>query len=247
MTGETTINELSRNGKLRSCEPCRRLKARCDHRIPVCGRCRSRCIAHKCSYRSTKPSITFPTVTPLMDMGNLSALPTPTLDDNIHQHYAFGSPTPPIDPIHQASASLPTPVPCSIDIRLRQVLAHLPHIKIISRLVRRWLQVCLSCPVPRPLLLDLLVAVESAAHRCNPGDGNTPVDDADLGQLAEDIHNASSQPLVVPRGLQPTEFFQVLTGRNLRAESIGLVLSVAGNAAFGLLESDVVFSSTGMY
>jgi hypothetical protein len=181
-----------------------------------------------------------------MDTGSLSALPTPTFDDNIHQHHAFGSPTPPIHPIHQASASLPTPVPSSIDIRLHQVLARLPHIKIISRLVRRWLQVCLSCPVPRPLLLDLLVSVESAAHRCNPGDGNAPVADADLSQLAEDIQNASSQPLVVPRGLQPAEFFQVLTGRNLRAESIGLVLSVAGNAALGLLESDVVFSSTGM-
>lgn len=71
--------------------------------------------------------------------------------------------------------------------------------------------------------------------------------DADFNQLAEDIQNASSQPLVVPRGLQPAEFSQVLNGRNLRIESIGLVLSVAGNAALGLLESDILFSSTGMY
>ncbi|KAJ5508767.1 hypothetical protein N7527_010910 [Penicillium freii] len=185
-------------------------------------------------------------MTSLMDMGRLSAPPTPTFGDNIHQHYAFGSPNPPIHPIHQASASLATPVPSSIDIRLHQVLARLPHIKIISRLVRRWLQVCISCPVPRPLLLDLLVAVESTAHRCNPSDGNAQVADAALSQLAEDIQNANSRPLVVPRGLQLAEFFQLLTGRNLRAESIGLVLSVAGNAALGLLESDVVFSSTGM-
>ncbi|KAJ5908936.1 hypothetical protein N7495_001618 [Penicillium taxi] len=179
-----------------------------------------------------------------MDVGGLGLL-TPTLDDNI-QHYIFSSP-PPIPPIHRASVSLPTPVPASIDIRIHEVLSRLKHIKTIGRLVRRWLQVCLNCPVPRPLLLDLLAAVESAARQCSPSDGNVPVAVADFSQLAEGIQNASSQPLVIPRGLQPTEFSQVLTGRNLRVELIGLVLSVAGNAALGLLESDVVFSSTSMY
>ena len=172
---------------------------------------------------------------------------TPTLEDNIHQHYIFSSPTPPILPIHRASVSLPTPTPSSLDTQLQQVLVRLKHIKTIGRLVRRWLQVCISGPVPRPLLLDLLVAVESAAQRCNPGDGSVPVSDAYFNQLAEDIQNASSRPLVVPRELQPAEFSQVLTGRNLRIESIGLVLSVAGNAALGLLDSDVIFSSTGIY
>lgn len=176
-----------------------------------------------------------------MDVGGLGLL-TPTLDDNI-QHYTFSSP-PPIPPIHRASVSLPTPIPSSVDIRLNEVLSSLKHIKTIGRLVRQWLQVCLNCPVPRPLLLDLLAAVESAARWCSPGDGNVSVADADFSQLAEGIQNASSQPLVIPRGLQPTEFIQVLTGRNLRVELIGLVLSVAGNADLGLLESDVVFSST---
>lgn len=39
-----------RNGKQRSCEPCRKGKARCDHRIPVCRRCQAKGIADKCYY-----------------------------------------------------------------------------------------------------------------------------------------------------------------------------------------------------
>ncbi|KAI1774396.1 hypothetical protein F4818DRAFT_448867 [Hypoxylon cercidicola] len=39
-----------RNGKLQSCEPCRRSKLRCDHVVPACGRCvRRRCV-DQCIY-----------------------------------------------------------------------------------------------------------------------------------------------------------------------------------------------------
>ncbi|KAI6085201.1 hypothetical protein F4821DRAFT_154404 [Hypoxylon rubiginosum] len=39
-----------RNGKLQSCEPCRRSKLRCDHVVPACGRCvRRRCV-DQCVY-----------------------------------------------------------------------------------------------------------------------------------------------------------------------------------------------------
>ncbi|KAI1377106.1 hypothetical protein F4677DRAFT_459447 [Hypoxylon crocopeplum] len=39
-----------RNGKLQSCEPCRRSKLRCDHVIPACGRCVKRRCADQCIY-----------------------------------------------------------------------------------------------------------------------------------------------------------------------------------------------------
>ncbi|KAI5865270.1 hypothetical protein GGS23DRAFT_618267 [Durotheca rogersii] len=39
-----------RNGKLQSCEPCRRSKLRCDHVIPACGRCVKRRCVDRCSY-----------------------------------------------------------------------------------------------------------------------------------------------------------------------------------------------------
>ncbi|KAH8700848.1 hypothetical protein BGW36DRAFT_357489 [Talaromyces proteolyticus] len=39
-----------RNGLLSSCEPCRQSKLRCDHLIPVCGRCIETQKSHKCFY-----------------------------------------------------------------------------------------------------------------------------------------------------------------------------------------------------
>ncbi|KAJ5902329.1 hypothetical protein N7495_002857 [Penicillium taxi] len=51
------MNSLRKNGLPSSCEPCRKSKLRCDHRVPVCGRCvRTKKLA-KCIYRPS-PSTT---------------------------------------------------------------------------------------------------------------------------------------------------------------------------------------------
>ncbi|OKL61317.1 hypothetical protein UA08_03740 [Talaromyces atroroseus] len=39
-----------RNGQLSSCEPCRKIKLRCDHVLPVCGRCRQKGQSDRCIY-----------------------------------------------------------------------------------------------------------------------------------------------------------------------------------------------------
>ncbi|KAF2732346.1 hypothetical protein EJ04DRAFT_470224 [Polyplosphaeria fusca] len=39
-----------RNGKLQSCEPCRKGKLRCDHMMPTCGRCARRNKPEQCVY-----------------------------------------------------------------------------------------------------------------------------------------------------------------------------------------------------
>lgn len=50
-----------RNGKLFSCEPCRKGKLRCDHNSPVCGRCarrnkHSQCVYHPAPLTKTRAS-----------------------------------------------------------------------------------------------------------------------------------------------------------------------------------------------
>ncbi|KAF2655662.1 hypothetical protein K491DRAFT_414301 [Lophiostoma macrostomum CBS 122681] len=48
-----------RNGKLQSCEPCRKGKLRCDHMMPSCGRCTRRNKQEQCVYHPaplTKPN-----------------------------------------------------------------------------------------------------------------------------------------------------------------------------------------------
>lgn len=41
---------LRRNGKIQSCEPCRKRKLRCDHILPTCGRCARRNRTEQCIY-----------------------------------------------------------------------------------------------------------------------------------------------------------------------------------------------------
>ncbi|KAF2197230.1 hypothetical protein GQ43DRAFT_444426 [Delitschia confertaspora ATCC 74209] len=53
-----------RNGKLQSCEPCRKGKLRCDHMMPTCGRCARRNRPEQCVYHPaplTRKSTSIPT------------------------------------------------------------------------------------------------------------------------------------------------------------------------------------------
>ncbi|KAI1398498.1 hypothetical protein F4819DRAFT_28264 [Hypoxylon fuscum] len=50
LSNRSLTGKYRRNGKLQSCEPCRRSKLRCDHVIPACGRCVRRRCADQCIY-----------------------------------------------------------------------------------------------------------------------------------------------------------------------------------------------------
>ncbi|OJJ94663.1 hypothetical protein ASPACDRAFT_1908912 [Aspergillus aculeatus ATCC 16872] len=52
MMPSSTPNRLAlRPGKLPACNPCRAIKLRCDHRKPICSRCRERGLEDDCIYR----------------------------------------------------------------------------------------------------------------------------------------------------------------------------------------------------
>ena len=78
-----------RNGKLQSCEPCRKRKLSCDHRLPVCSRCIRRKQVDECYYhpapmtRMTSCALPSPAVTQhspsessAVVLSTTSALPT---------------------------------------------------------------------------------------------------------------------------------------------------------------------------
>ncbi|KAL4937256.1 hypothetical protein BDV06DRAFT_203293 [Aspergillus oleicola] len=44
------MSSRRRNGQAASCEPCRKDKVRCDHGIPICGRCQKRNTESRCYY-----------------------------------------------------------------------------------------------------------------------------------------------------------------------------------------------------
>jgi hypothetical protein len=61
------ITTHRRNGKLQSCEPCRKRKLSCDHKLPSCGRCVKRGTTRDCHYHPapmTRSRRASPQVTP---------------------------------------------------------------------------------------------------------------------------------------------------------------------------------------
>lgn len=49
-TSQALTGKYRRNGKLQSCEPCRKSKLKCDHVVPACGRCVKRGRVSQCVY-----------------------------------------------------------------------------------------------------------------------------------------------------------------------------------------------------
>jgi hypothetical protein len=66
-----------RNGKLQSCEPCRKGKLRCDHMMPTCGRCARLNKADKCTYHPAPLTRTYSPSSP-----QNTALDTSEANDN---------------------------------------------------------------------------------------------------------------------------------------------------------------------
>ena len=89
--------------------------------------------------------------------------------------------------------------------------------------------------MPWSLLAEVLASVESLASRLSQNL-------AEPHSLAVDIKEATLRPLAVSPSTLPTEFSLLLTGTNLRLGA-GTILSIAGNAALSLLETDSRLSS----
>ncbi|KAI1312895.1 hypothetical protein F5Y03DRAFT_339620 [Xylaria venustula] len=77
-----------RNGKLQSCEPCRKSKLRCDHVVPICSRCVKRKCVDKCVYHPNpltkkRQTIEKPLPTPAATVNEeTSPVPLPTIESS---------------------------------------------------------------------------------------------------------------------------------------------------------------------
>ena len=98
-------SRLRKNGRLQSCEPCRKSKLRCDHAQPVCGRCALRKRREQCVYHPA-PLTRLPgtprraaSASPGQAIGDAGPTPTPASA----QAPLFTQPGPPPD--HRASIS----------------------------------------------------------------------------------------------------------------------------------------------
>lgn len=94
---ESAVLRRRRNGTQQACEPCRKSKLRCDHSIPICGRCKRRKVVSECKYepspsKSMRPDIgTSPSVSPARSTRK-SSPPLPLEHQNDYEIFAAGSP-----------------------------------------------------------------------------------------------------------------------------------------------------------
>ncbi|KAI0871750.1 hypothetical protein GGS24DRAFT_492007 [Hypoxylon argillaceum] len=240
------ITANRRNGKPRSCEPCRKIKTRCDHRVPTCGRCQSRGIAHKCFYHPAPLTRNPVGVSRSVDSTRArseadgGAQPTETVSSVVPPNSLSITSTPPnnssfeFQATGQLSPALPTGnATRSIDeIQLAGVLSRLPDLDFISALIRRWYQVSQMCLVPLGFLDEALASLKAASITVS----------VEASNLASKILSASSKPLKILSSVEAVDFPKQFTLSNLRLEIVGVLLTVAGLAAFKLPANDTLFS-----
>ncbi|KAI1299760.1 hypothetical protein F5Y03DRAFT_247221 [Xylaria venustula] len=241
------ITANRRNGKPRSCEPCRKIKTRCDHRIPTCGRCQSRGISPECFYHPA----------PLTrNSSGLGRAADKTHARNRDNGGAQSIGAANSGPLHSSSRLSITAVNSSngdvdlqttdqsspghrkdkadgvIDeIQLADVFSCLPDLDLISALIHRWYQASQMCLVPLHFLDEALVSLKAAAR-----DNSLEAKD-----LASNMFSASSRSLEILSGVEADNFHKQFTMSNLRLEIVGLLLTIAGLAASKLPASDTLF------
>ncbi|EME43226.1 hypothetical protein DOTSEDRAFT_131743 [Dothistroma septosporum NZE10] len=77
-----TIPAKRRNGMLQSCEPCRRRKLSCDHKLPACGRCVRRGTSSVCYYHPAPLTKTPPGSSSLVSLVAGTTDPSPSPQSN---------------------------------------------------------------------------------------------------------------------------------------------------------------------
>ncbi|KAF1845804.1 uncharacterized protein K460DRAFT_406038 [Cucurbitaria berberidis CBS 394.84] len=282
---------LRRNGKPRSCEPCRISKIKCDHATPTCQKCQTRGVAEQCFYHPnpmTKPagtprkkpeprrrkadgrpvdtrssrghgrltSLTLSPPTLRDDIGTVpvpNSWPTPpesatrttqTGSDPARSFYlgstsyaaVFTEERPLPDTVHEqpservnvtrsASSRSMGSRHCQIGAAYTIVSTLTPFV-FFEKSLNMYFENQKASAFIGPLILSALPRLRlDLAQLVAAGNDAHPL-------YAEMIKN-TARPLKVPSTMLPSEFHTLFTGRNLRWETLGLVLAIAvSNAQF---------------
>ncbi|CZT14228.1 uncharacterized protein RCC_00203 [Ramularia collo-cygni] len=230
-----------RNGKPASCEPCRRGKIRCDHQRPICGRCQHRGITAKCFYHpapltkprgdgSVRPRHAYNSLTPSTININNPGLPD-------HHHASVSPNTEAVQyALHAGNESdVRRSQFQDSEVNLRrqvdeimEILDTLQHLEEIHQLISYYQAHAQVALVPSPIMLYATnklfdISREISSHQAG---GDTGA----IRKLANDILNNTSTPVVVHPNLDFEAFVDMLTGRDLRLEMLGIVFTVAARA-----------------
>ncbi|KAB8231180.1 uncharacterized protein BDW43DRAFT_301866 [Aspergillus alliaceus] len=242
---------VRRNGSKRSCEACRKSKTKCDHTLPICGRCARKSIL--CFYdpapmtrkfrpmsiiksrtqrktrNSGSPGASWAVVVstpPLESAGFLGptsyrSLMTGAVND--------GDPGP-----SDNDRTIYTIDPKQLDLGLRILDFLAANALLLRALVRQVYELGLMPIIPEVLMLPALDILWDVF-------GNYIVQDESLRlRTVVDIFENSYQPIPITLAMNAGELCSLISGKNVRWEMIGSVITVATVRLIHTPERDVI-------
>jgi hypothetical protein len=236
-----------RNGRLASCENCRRRKNRCDHTRPVCNRCQIRGLASTCFYHPAPltrlhavGAVGEAQIT-LMDLGPIATETTidcPPPFDNRHAQHRSSLPWPSVaSDAHDPGFRLPGlgASPAAIHAEhvavLVEMLVQLQHLDMIEKLLNEYYAHSPAVLVPGALVLPAISALRTRGVGMPSPSPPGMVESGDMNlQIAESIVQSTSATIEIDSTCTPTKFCASYTGQNLRLEAVGLIFALAGRS-----------------
>ncbi|KAF2104073.1 hypothetical protein NA57DRAFT_28355, partial [Rhizodiscina lignyota] len=254
-----------RNGKLQSCEPCRKSKLRCDHLMPTCGRCLHRKKADQCVYHpapltrnkemlssqvSRSPNIPKPPTS----LSSVSAStseekrPSTTSSFRVHRNPGFLGITSyrSIFTENQASLGIDNTdqdPECTIvigDEKIQkgvEILSLLTHLPAYERFIARWFDISQGILVIEPMVNQWTEALWSF-H----GDVLVERNTQQMRQLSELVWRNTQRPLRFDGKTTARRWGAMCTGPQLRWEVVGILFALVGLMAATVPQSDPIFN-----
>ncbi|KAF4760534.1 hypothetical protein N7455_002161 [Penicillium solitum] len=251
-----------KNGTLQSCEPCRRSKQRCDHDRPVCRRCTAKRISDKCFYHPAPMTRRRPcdTANPAIVSRRLTSQPTSNASSPGSASLGNGRFFAPLEPPsalpgylgstsysavlteHRSEVSFEAEESADSSVglvvepdRLQSgvdVLRFLYNLTVWDMLIARFYVRTWGNIVPKRIMDELLRSVRDIF------DGFSSDPTAQLQDLANRIFQNTSRPMRTHKSMSVEEYCSSFTGRNLRWEALGSILTLCGMQLVITLDND---------
>lgn len=246
-----TLTASRRNGKLPSCEPCRKAKIACDHLTPVCGRCLKRgdtaaCVYHPAPMTRARTTDAI-TTSPLASRGSSHGASTNThrpepartdREENASpqdQYYGNTSIAAALkDVLAQGRPALVAPVDLLEPSRTSsenvgagvRMLRQADDLHVFSRLVERWFRLRQGLVIMPSIVRQLATSLN---HKLEQLLGPSP-DDEMFTSASQTIFQNARHPLFTHQQVTVASF----AGVSCRWETLGIVFVLAGLSANSL-------------
>jgi hypothetical protein len=123
---------------------------------------------------------------------------------------------------------------CQIGVA-HSVVSRLNPFSFYENLVKRYFEKRTTPAFVGSLILSLLPQLRADLEQLNDPGSN-------IAQMYHDITKNTTKPLITPPNMLPSEFHTLVTGSNLRWETLGLILCIAASHALYTSPEDPIFT-----